>query len=80
MGKSDALSRRADHGDSLKNNRDLTLLTPNFFAVHALGGVQVEGQERELLKLIQRETRNGELEDTVSMMAKALKSTSAKSI
>jgi len=70
----------ADHGDGSNDNRDLTLLTPNFFAVHTLEGVQVEGQERELLKLIQRETRNGELEDAVSKAAKALKSTSAKSI
>jgi len=66
MGKSDALSRRADHGDSSNDNRDLTLLTLNFFAVRALEGVQVEGQEQELLKLIQRETRDGELEDAVS--------------
>jgi hypothetical protein len=38
MGKSDALSRRADHGDGSEDNRDLTLLTPNFFAVRALEG------------------------------------------
>jgi hypothetical protein len=56
MGKSDALSRRADHGSSSDDNRDITLLTLNFFAVWALEGVQVEGQERELLKLIRRET------------------------
>ena len=80
MGKSDALSRRADHGDGSNDNRNLTLLTPNFFAVRALEGVHVEGQERELLKLIRRETRDGELEDAVSTAAKALKSTSAKSI
>jgi hypothetical protein len=52
MGKSDALSRRADHGSGSDDNRDITLLTPNFFVVRALEGVQVEGQERELLKLI----------------------------
>jgi hypothetical protein len=80
MGKLDALSRRADHGSGSDDNRDITLLTPNFFAVRALEGVQVEGQERELLKLIRRETRDGELEDAVSKAAKALKSTSAKSI
>jgi hypothetical protein len=56
MGKSDALSRRADHSSGSDDNRDITLLTPNFFAVRALEGVQVEGQERELLKLIRRET------------------------
>jgi ribonuclease HI len=56
MGKSDALSRRADHGSSSDDNRDITLLTPNFFAARALEGVEVEGQERELLKLIRKET------------------------
>ena len=80
MGKSDALSRCADHGDGSNDNRDLTLLTPNFFVVHALEGIQVEGQEQELLKLIRREIWDGELEDAVSKVAKALKSTSAKSI
>jgi hypothetical protein len=33
MGKSDALSRHADHGDGSEDDRDLTLLTPNFFTV-----------------------------------------------
>ena len=40
----------------------------------------LEGQERELLKLIRKETRDGELDDVVSKAVKALKSTSAKSI
>jgi len=74
------LAEVSPYSDSSNENRDLTLLTPNFFAVRALEGVQVEGQERELLKLIWRETRNGELEDVVSKAAKALKSTSAKLI
>ncbi len=56
MGKLDALSRRADHGSGSEDNRDITLLTPNFFAVRALEGVQVEGEERDLLKLIRRDT------------------------
>jgi hypothetical protein len=55
MGKSDALSRRADHSSGTEDNRDITLLTPNFFAVCALEGVQVEGEERDLLKLIRME-------------------------
>jgi hypothetical protein len=80
MGKSDALSRHVDHGSGSDDNQDIILLTPNFFVVHALEGVQVEGQEQELLKLIRQETRDGELEDAVSRAAKALKSTSAKSI
>jgi hypothetical protein len=76
MGKSDALSRRANHGDGLEDNRDLTLLTPNFFVVRALEGLELVGQEHNLLRLIRRETKGEELEDTV----KALKSTSARSI
>jgi len=31
MGKSDALSQQADHGSGAEDNRDITLLTPNFF-------------------------------------------------
>jgi hypothetical protein len=31
--------------DMSNPNQDITLLTPNFFAVRALEGVQVEGQE-----------------------------------
>jgi hypothetical protein len=80
MGKSDALSRRADHGSGSEDNRDITLLTPNFFAVRALEGTKVEGEEQELLKLIRRETRDGELEDAVTKAAKLLKSSSAKSV
>ena len=49
MGKSDALSRRADHGNGAEDNRDITLLTPNFFAVRAVEGVKLMGQDQELL-------------------------------
>jgi hypothetical protein len=40
----------------------------------------VVGQERDLLRLIRRETKGEELEDTVKQAVKALKSTSARSI
>jgi hypothetical protein len=80
MGKSDALSRRADHGDGSEDNRDLTLLTPNIFTVRALEGLEPVGQEWDLLQLIRRETKSKELEDTVRQVVRALKSTSARSI
>jgi len=67
MGKSDALSRRADHGSGSDDNQDITLLTPNFFAVWATEGLEVVGEERDLLKLIWRETKSEELEDTVKL-------------
>ena len=36
MGKSDALSQRVDHGTGMEDNQNLTLLTPNLFAIQAL--------------------------------------------
>ena len=52
MGKSDALSHRSDHGSGVKDNDNMVLLTPNFFAVRALEGLQMVGEERDLLKEI----------------------------
>ncbi len=40
----------------------------------------MEGEDWKLLKLIQKETQDGEIDDVVSKVAKALKSTLAKSI
>jgi hypothetical protein len=36
MGKSDTLSRRADHGTGAGDNSNVTLLRPEFFAAHAI--------------------------------------------
>ena len=80
MGKPDALSCRADHGSGAEDNRDITLITPNLFVVRALEGVEVEGEECDLLQLIRRETKEAELEDTVAQAAKVLKSSAARSI
>ena len=52
MGKSDALSHRSDHGSGVKDNDNMVLLTPNFFAVRALEGLQMVGEERNILKEI----------------------------
>ena len=46
MGKPDTLSRRADHAD---DNSDITLLTPKFFAVHTLEGLELIGAEIDIL-------------------------------
>jgi len=40
----------------------------------------VEGEERDLLQLIRRETKEAELEDALARAAKVLKSSSARSI
>ena len=52
MGKSNALSRRSDHGSVTDNNQNLTLLTPGLFSIRALEGVQVTGEEKDILKEI----------------------------
>src|SRR5919198_2652876 len=80
MGKSDALSRRADHGSGAEDNRDVTLLTPNFFAVRAVEALELVGEERNLLKQIRKGVAEGELEEVVTKAAKILKSSSAKSV
>lgn len=42
--------------------------------------MEVEGEEKDLLRLIRRETKEAELEDAVTQAAKVLKSSAAKSI
>jgi hypothetical protein len=58
MGKPDALSPRADHGSSAKDNENIILLTLDFFAVPALEGVELVGEERNILKDVRKEMDN----------------------
>ena len=75
MGKPDALSRRADHGDGLNDNSNLTLLTLGFFAVCALEGLELFGEERELLKDICKGTGEGDHKEAVAKVVRELKAT-----
>jgi len=45
MGKTDALSRWSDHGTGWEDNDNMVLLTPNFFTVLALEGLEAAGEE-----------------------------------
>jgi len=56
MGKTDALSHRSDHGTGSEDNDNMVLLTLNFFAVRALEGLEAAGEERGILKDIQKGT------------------------
>jgi len=56
MGKMDALSCRSDHGTGSEDNENMVLLTPNFFAVRALEGLEAAGEEQGILKDIQKGT------------------------
>src|SRR5271156_5520500 len=78
MGKSDALSRRSDHGSGAKDNDDLVSLTPNLFTVRALEGLQFSGEERDILKDIRCQTKSGENEEVVIKAIKELRKSSTK--
>ena len=52
MGKPDVLSRRADHRTGVGNNDNIILLKPELFAICALEGVAVQGDEANILKEI----------------------------
>ena len=80
MGKPDTLSRRVDHRDGLNDNSDLTLLTPGFFAVRALEGLELFGEEQELLRDIHKGTREGDHKEAVAKVAKELKATRSRSV
>jgi len=56
MGKTDALSHRSDHRTGSEDNDNMVLLTPNFFTVRALEGLEAAGEERGILKDIQKGT------------------------
>ena len=50
MGKMDTLSCWSNHGTGLEENDNVVLLTPNFFVVQALEGLEVAGEEQGILK------------------------------
>ena len=80
MGKPDALSRRPDHGDASQDNQNLTLLRPEFFAIQALEGIQVSGEEAMILQDIRRGTDGRIYEDSVAKAVQALRRTSGRSL
>ena len=75
MGKPDALSRRADHGTSSNDNSNITLLTPGIFAIRALEGLEVIGEERNILQDIRKGSRDREPEEAIEKVVKDLKAT-----
>ena len=68
MGKPDALSRQPDHGSGAEDNKDLVLLKPELFAVRATEGLQLIGEEADILKDIRR-GRHGAHHGTACVVA-----------
>jgi hypothetical protein len=72
MGKPDALSRQADHGSGQGDNDNLTLLAPELFRIHALAGVRLEGDERNILREVQHSLKVDMQEESVAKAAREL--------
>ena len=62
----------------MEDNQNLTLLTPNLFAIRALEGLQAE--ERDILREIRHGTEVEDQEEVVIMVVKELKKFPVKSI
>ena len=56
MGKSNALSQRSDHSSGAGDN--MVLLTLDFFGIQALEGLEMLGEEKDILREIQHETES----------------------
>jgi hypothetical protein len=80
MGKSDALSRRPDHGSGSEDNSNIVLLDANLFAVRALEVVVAEGEEREMVREIRAKVKEGLVEDSVAAMVKGLKESKSRTV
>jgi hypothetical protein len=73
MGKPNALSRRSDHSDGKQDNENIVLLKLDLFAIRALEGLTVEGEEKDIVREIQKRNREGEVEMQVTAAVKELK-------
>jgi len=74
MGKPDALSRRADHGNGALDNENIVLLQPELLMVRALEGVELAGIEQKILFDIRKGNRNGDQEEPIAKAARELRS------
>jgi len=80
MGKLDALSRRADHGNGALNNENIVLLRSEFLAVRALEGVELTGVEQKILSDIRKGNRNRDQEEPIAKAARELRSSANKAV
>ena len=78
MGKSNTLSQRLDHSSGAKDNDNMILLTLDFFAIRALEGLKMLGEEKDILKEIQHETESRSKEEVVVKAIKELMKSSTK--
>ena len=72
MGKSDALSHRLDHGLGSGDNSNMILLRPELFAVRALEGLTLVGEEHEIVHKIREAFGEEVVEDEVAVAVRKL--------
>ena len=80
MGRSDALSQRSNHGSGMDDNQNLTLLTLGLFVIWALEGLQMTGEEKDILREIRCGMEPEDQEEVVVKAVKELKKSAAKSV
>jgi len=80
MGKPDALSRRADHGNRALDNGNIVLLRPEFLVVRALEGVELTGIEQKILSDIRKGNRNRDQEEPIAKAARELWNSANKAV
>jgi len=74
MGKLDALSRRADHGNGASDNENIVLLRLELLVVCALEGVELAGIEQKILSDIRKGNWNEDQEKPIAKAARELRS------
>ncbi|GLB43134.1 putative retrotransposable element tf2 155 kda protein type 1-like [Lyophyllum shimeji] len=80
MGKPDALSRRADHGDRSGDNANIVLLRPELFAIRAVEGVELVGAEKGVLDEVKRGNMAELFEELVATAARELARTGVQAV
>jgi len=80
MGKPDALSKRADHGNGALDNKNIVLLWLEFLVVHALEEVELIGVEQKILSDIHKRNWNGDQEEAIAKTAWELQSSTNKAV
>ena len=80
MGKSDTLGWRSDHSSGAKDNDNIILLTLDFFAIQALEGLEMLGEEKDILKEIRHQTNSRSKKEVVVKAIKELMRSSNKSV
>jgi len=80
MGKPDALSRRANHGNGASNNENVVLLRPEFLVVRALEGVELTDIEQKILSDICKGNRNRNQEEPITKAARELQRSANRTV